>query len=218
MTRGWLYRREVVGIALSLAAVVLLTWQVTTGGPVVRLDHRVYAALGADSTPLVNGLTDLGSVPVCAVLLTVAAVDIAMSLRRWWPVLLAAGNSLAMTVVVLGLKAAVGRTGPGLSALNGYPGYFPSGHTATAAVCLGTASYIVVTARRQRRRQRAEPGVRGDASGLATLAGLALAVLVGSMTVVSGNHWVSDVVAGLAVSAIVLIVGFATMRPRLERE
>lgn len=222
VTPGWLLPRELIVVLLCVDTVALLTGEVATRGGVVRLDTAVYDTLGARSSTVADVVTELGSVQVAGTLLAFACLVAATTARRWWPLLLAAGNSLAASVIVLALKSAVGRTGPGLATNeDGYPGYLPSGHTAAAAVCLGTAVYLTWTAWRERprpvpHRAAAEVGERprptADVSGRCTLIGLVVGAVVGSATVVTGNHWVSDVLAGLAVSAFVLVLGFATAR------
>ncbi|MGI8702263.1 MAG: phosphatase PAP2 family protein [Nocardioidaceae bacterium] len=207
MRGGWLRSWEPAGVAVSLAVLALLTWQVSTGGGVVRLDEHVYGRVGVVGSPLVTVLSDLGSPEVSGVVLGVFALHHSFFSGRWWPIVLATGNGAMAAVVVLVLKAVTGRRGPGELPLEGYPGYFPSGHTATAAVCFGTATYIVGTSRRLH-----------DASDAGVGAGLAVGIVVGAATVLSGNHWASDVAAGLAVAVLVLVLGFAVARRHLTRE
>ncbi len=217
MTRVRLRAREKAVVAVSLVVLGVVTWQVAAGNVLVRFDHHVYMSWGASTWWPVEAVTELGSAPLSGVVLVLAAVHGAFSAGRWWPVLLAAGTSLAMTLVVLALKTATARTGPGLTELDGYPGYFPSGHTATAAVCFGTAAYITVVLRRRRPPRSRNPVLRGDPADLGLASGLGVGTLVGAMTVVTGNHWVSDVVGALAVSAIVLTLGFAAVRAFANR-
>ena len=61
---------------------------------------------------------------------------------RWWPAPL--GRGLAMAAVpalVIPLKELIGRTGP--PGMDG-TGYYPSGHTATAAVAYGGAALLLL--------------------------------------------------------------------------
>lgn len=223
MRDGWLPDRglrdwEPVAVVTSVTVLALLTWQVSTGGGVVGVDERLYGQVGVVASPWVTVLADLGSPELSGVVVGVAAIHQAFFSGRWWPVILAAGNGLAAAAAVLALKVVTARTGPGVPVLDGYPGYFPSGHTVSAAVCFGTAGYIVVTSTRLRgpRRRAASPPL--DASEVGVVAGLAVGLAVGTATVLLGTHWASDVAAGLALAVVVLVVGFATVRRHLAGE
>lgn len=200
MRRGWFRAWEPATLFVSVAVLFLLTWQVSTEGAVTRLDDRVYGSVGVVGSPLVTVLSALGSPELAGAVLGVVALHHAFFAGQWWPVALAAGNAVAAAGVVLAMKVATARPGPGVSDLDGYPGYFPSGHTVTAAVCFGTAGYILAGHRWR------------DASAVGVVGGLGSGAAVGTATVLSGTHWVSDAAAGLAVAVVVLVVGFATAR------
>lgn len=219
LSRSLLSRAEWVVGGMSALVVAVLTWQVMTGGYAVTVDRRVYADVGRHWKHWILWLGNLGSIQVSAVVLAAAAVLSAGLLRRWLPIALAVVNAGLLTVVTLAIKHLTDRIGPGLVANRpGYPGYFPSGHTATSAVCFGTALTVLLLVLLARRAAR-----RGVALRLVhwpgTAFGLLVGALVGTMTVLSANHWVSDVVAGLGVAAVVQIVGAALVRrpSRAER-
>ncbi len=222
MRGGWLRGWEPAAVVTSVAVLAVLTWQVTTGGGVVAVDERLYGRVGVVASPLVTLLSGLGSPEVSGVVVGVAALHQAFFSGRWWPLALAAGNGLGAAGAVLALKAATARTGPGVPVLDGYPGYFPSGHTVSAAVCFGSAGYIVMTARRPRGRRRRAASLPPDACevgvGTGLAVGLAVGLVVGTATVLAGTHWASDVAAGLALAVVVLVVGFATVRRHLGGE
>ena len=208
MRAGGLCHWEPAAVMVSLVVLAIATWQVHTGGGVVRLDEWVDVRIGTSSAWWLTALSDVGSPEVSGVALAVTSLHQAFFRGRWWPLALAVGNGAAAAIVVLALKALTGRRGPDGLPLDGYPGYFPSGHTVTAAVCLGTATYILAIARRRTSLQ---------ASDLALAVGLGSGLVVGTSAVLTGNHWVSDVVAGLALSVVLLLVGFAVLRLRLAR-
>ncbi len=212
--RGW----ERVAVVTSVTVLSLLTWQVSIGGGVVGVDHWLYGRVGAVASTLVTVLADLGSPELSGVVVGVAALHQAFFSGRWWPLVLAAGNGLVAAAAVLAIKAATARPGPGVPVLDGYPGYFPSGHTVSAAVCFGTAGYIVATSRRLRGSPRSAASPPLDASEVGVVAGLAAGFAVGTATVLLGTHWASDVAAGLALAVVVLVVGFATVRRHLAGE
>lgn len=206
MTGGWLRRWEPAAVAVSLLVVAVLIWQVHTGGGVVRLDDRVFARVGVVASPWATAISALGSPELSAVVLGVAALHHAFFAGRWWPIALAAANGATAGLVVLVIKALTARRGPGQLPLDGYPGYFPSGHTVTAAVCFGTATYIV-------RRGRVTVTRAEDT---AVVVGLSVGVAVGTATVLTGNHWLSDVIGGLALAVVLQVLGFAVLRRRLD--
>ena len=70
-------------------------------------------------------------------------------------------------------------------------GYYPSGHTTTAAVCLGTLA--LVAARRHRAR-------RIPLLGAAVL----WTTLVGAAMVIHRYHWPTDVLAGFLLGTLLL--------------
>jgi undecaprenyl-diphosphatase len=95
-----------------------------------------------------------------------------------------AGNSAIVNLI----KVVVGRARPDVSVLVGFSGQsFPSGHSAAAAACWGAVALLV--ARRWPR------SARSAAYGAAA----AIAVGVACSRVFLGVHWLSDVIAGLAV-------------------
>jgi membrane-associated phospholipid phosphatase len=82
--------------------------------------------------------------------------------------------------------------------VDGYPGFYPSGHTAVAAVAIGVIVFLLSTRRR--------PVAVARRNGLA--AGAVAGIVVGASTVCGGFHWVSDALASLVIAAAFLVVGF----------
>jgi len=98
---------------------------------------------------------------------------------------------------VIPAKIIIGRPGPGLPAvLPGQLGVFPSGHTSTACICFSLAVLMLVAGQPARTRYLA-------------LAALALLWLgVGAALVWCDYHWFTDVVAGWALSALLIQLTF----------
>ncbi|WUO34814.1 phosphatase PAP2 family protein [Streptomyces sp. NBC_00286] len=187
----------------SLAALALLfaflTWQVAVDSPLRRADERLGRAIA--NGPLPNGfaelLADLGNFTVAVPVLVVTLAYVAWRARhagtpRWWlPALAALVTMAAVPALVVPLKEAVGRTGPpGMAG----DGYYPSGHTATAAVAYGAAVLLLLPWLRG-------PYVRRELA----LGCLVLVGAVGFGLVRRGYHWPLDVVASLVLSAMLLI-------------
>lgn len=146
-------------------------------------DHSV--ATGA------RRLTRVVSPPVDAAVLAFGAAAIARRTRSRRPALVAAAFGALVAVVVLGVKAAVGRPAPRLGLQPAHGGSFPSGHTAAVLVCAGIL-VLLTTAHRPRLRRRL----------LAAVA--ALTVLVAAALVYDGYHWLSDTVASAALGIAIL--------------
>lgn len=165
----------------------LVTWQVLVSGPLLTPDHALSRAL-VRTVPdsVTERLSDLGNVPVAVPVLVLA---MAYAVRRGRH--LAAGAAgLAMALVpalVIPFKQWTARPGP----LEPWAtGYFPSGHTATAAVAYVGAALLVRPYTR-----RAWPTAAALVLTGATAAGLVL----------RGWHWPLDVLAGLLLCGPLLL-------------
>jgi undecaprenyl-diphosphatase len=136
---------------------------------------------------LVVAVTDIGGKVLLAGLLAVTAVTIAMRLRSWRPVVLAAISGGGSAVIVAAIKAMIGRDRPDpvqrAIVESGFS--FPSGHATSALVVLATVAWLVslVTVSRT---------VRATAWVAAGI----LAVAIGLSRVYLGVHYPSDVLAG----------------------
>jgi undecaprenyl-diphosphatase len=197
--RPW-ERLLVVGSALGL---LLLGLDVAAGGLATYVDDAVLGRsehTGDQDGGPVSSVGELGL--ATGILLVVVLVTLHATLALW-PLVVAVVNVGGGLLLVVLIKAATARPGPGESALpEGYPGFFPSGHTATAGLCLGTAWFVLAAWRGYGARH-----VRPAVSGL--FVGLVAATVVGVGSVLSSHHWASDAVGGLLVTALVLPVGFA---------
>jgi membrane-associated phospholipid phosphatase len=202
-------------VAVAILVLAFATADVLTGGPLTALDRAVRAAIEPrpPTTPWWLAVPEaLGDLGVGAPVLAIAALICAQALWRLWPVVMSIGIFVAAEGAVLILKTLVARPGPGEWAdRTGYPGYFPSGHTTTAAVVTGTVVYLVLAWRRH-----GDPVPRAEHVSL--VAGLAAGTLAAVGAVMGDFHWTSDGIAGLALSAAVLEVGFASTRGYLQRK
>ncbi len=185
-------------LLLVLPAVVfaLVTWQVVADGPLLRLDADVSRAL-VHPDRFSQLLSDLGNVQVALPVLAVALGYVAWRGRaagagRWWLPPLAAAVLMALVpAVVVPLKEWTAR--PGTPVVPPGTGYFPSGHTATAAVAYGSATLLLL------------PWLRSPAARRVLVAGCAALVLGVSYGLVRhGWHWPLDVVASWCLSTVLL--------------
>ena len=203
MTR-WLLARVDPAVATGLALTVALAL-VVFGGVVVgvlaylartspgiaRID-RGLAVWGAShatriSTAVLRGFTWTGS--------TVAVVSLTAVVGAWeWHRRPGWSGPLFLGLVVIGqsllanlIKLAVDRARPTIDPLATFSGSsFPSGHATAAAACYAGIALLVGRSRSRRTR-----------SVLAGAA-VAIAVAVGASRILLGVHWLSDVLAGLA--------------------
>lgn len=186
---------------LALAVIFgLLTWQVVSHGPLLGVDRGVHRGIDRAvrnvNSPGFNSFTqwwtDLGMPSVAVPLLALAAIASARRLRSWRPVSAAAFAGLFLFGTVIPGKIIIGRAGPlGQQVVSGGFGWFPSGHTATSAICLGTGAMLLALAYPRWKRTLY--------SGTAFLcAGVAAGLLW------NDYHWLLDVLASGCLTGIAL--------------
>ncbi|MDO0925477.1 phosphatase PAP2 family protein [Streptomyces sp. TG1A-8] len=187
-------RLPLFGVPAVLFA--LITWQVLVHGPLLRLDARLSRALvRPDGFSAL--LSDLGDVRVALPVTAAAAWYAARRGRadgadRWWLPPAAAAVLMALVpAVVVPLKEWTAR--PGTPVVPPAVGYFPSGHTATAAVAYGSAALLLLPWLRS-------PAARGSLAG--GCAALVLGVSYGLVR--HGYHWPLDVVASWCLGTVLL--------------
>ncbi|MEU0944647.1 phosphatase PAP2 family protein [Streptomyces canus] len=183
-----------LGIPALLFA--LITWQVVEDGPLLRVDERISRAL-VHPDRVSAGLADLGNVEVALPVLVVALFWSARQARRagtdrWWLPSTAAAVLMALVpALVVPLKELTDRPG---TAVSPGTGYYPSGHTATAAVAYGAATLLVL------------PWLRSTRTRRALVVGYGLLVLGVSFGLVRrGWHWPLDVVGSWCLCTVLLL-------------
>jgi membrane-associated phospholipid phosphatase len=136
---------------------------------------------------VVTAVTDIGGKVLLAALLAATAVAVAMRLRSWRPIVLAAVSGGGSVVIVAVIKAMIARDRPDpvqrAIVESGFS--FPSGHATSALVVLATVAWLVSLVAASR-TLRATAWV---AAGM-------LAVAIGLSRVYLGVHYPSDVLAG----------------------
>ncbi len=184
--------------ALGLLAVLfaLITWQVAVEGPLLRLDERVGGELfGRGPAALTQVFSDLGGMPVALPVLT-CVIAYALWRRALRLAVYAALTMAAVPALVIPLKVATARQGPLTEAVN----YYPSGHTATAAVAYG-ASALVLLALPRPSWLREAPWPR---TWMTPVAAILLTTATGVGLVLHGYHWPLDVLASWCLGPVVL--------------
>jgi membrane-associated phospholipid phosphatase len=185
-----------------LVVLAVITEQVVAAGPLLAVDRwvrsHVLHLVAENPYPLLDTLakrwTDFGASAISIPLLTLATVIAAIRSRSWKPVLSALLAGLALFATVIPGKILIGRPGPeGQAVPWGAWGWFPSGHTSTASVCLGTAAWLLsLSLASVRLRQSLYAGTAALCTG------------VGICLIWWDFHWFLDVVAGWCLSGIIL--------------
>ena len=188
------------GLALTLALVFaigggvllgVLAYLVRTNSRLTGIDKSVAkwgnVHASATSTHVLNAVTQLGSIYIVIVLCVVLAVAETIRERSIWvtPFIVAVmGGEEILTLTVKQLADRLRPTFNPAAATLGPS--FPSGHSATAAAFYATAALLLG-------RWRGRPS-RAVLTGLAA----GIAVGVAASRVLLDVHWLTDVIAGLA--------------------
>ncbi|MDH4144359.1 MAG: phosphatase PAP2 family protein [Acidimicrobiia bacterium] len=177
------------------------------GSTITRFDQRASEWVAARRTPRLDAVSRLGSalsdssVKVVATVLVCAVFLWAW--RRWHEAALVGASLILEAAAFLTITLVVRRARPEVTPLDDSPvdSSFPSGHTAAATVYAAVA--VVVFRHTDRTWARVLSVV---------LAG-ALPIVVGASRWYRGMHFVSDIVAGVALGAATLVVT-ARLLPR----
>ena len=207
---AWLHRivvradHAVIGGA-AVAVALLWTWSIglivgsifdsiDSGGGFARWDKAV-AQWGATHVGSSSGLIDLlvacTQLGATAVVLTVLTVlGVIESIRRHRPAIAGYLATVGLGVVALNntIKWLVDRDRPPVPHLTGSAGSsFPSGHSATSAACWAAVALMLSQHVPVRHRR------------LLGVAAVAVTVAVAASRALLGVHWLTDVIAGVAI-------------------
>lgn len=186
--------------ALALAA---LTAAVLYHGPVGRVDWRLHQQIDSHlhdglARTVAGALSLTGQRGVVVLPLLVLAGLAARRQRSVRPVLVALGAVVGLAILVLVFKAAVGRVAPG----TGHDGVhadgssYPSGHAINAVVSWGLVLEFAASLSERAGRALSRRRRRLITAALAAVAGLSMIAL--------DYHWLSDVIAGWLLGALLL--------------
>jgi undecaprenyl-diphosphatase len=191
---------SLTGLALTVALGILLVGTIAIGTLLIMVQHNAglarydlsAARWGGDnattgSTQFLRDVSLFGGTPMMIGVVLIAAWRQYMRTRT-------AAVVGFLTVVVLGqvlitnlTKALVGRHRPNIHQLTGFSGSsFPSGHAATAAATFAAIALLVGRGRSRRIKALLAAGAAF------------IAVSVAASRVLLGVHWLTDVIAGLA--------------------
>jgi membrane-associated phospholipid phosphatase len=197
-------------LVLAGAVVGALAHFVRGETALVRLDESV-AEWGqthatALSTDALEAITELGAPTTVAVMAAVLALIETVRTRNLWvaPFLLVvvAGNGIITTTI----KTLADRVRPELNPIAETLGpSFPSGHSSWSAAFFAAAVLLLGRGR--------SPRARSAIAGVAA----ALVVMVAGSRVLLGVHWLSDVIAGVAIGLAWFCVCAVAFGGRLVR-
>ena len=199
-----------VALVVAGAAVGTLAYLVRGKTALVQLDESVaewgHTHASAFSTDLLEAITELGeptSVVVMAVVL--AVIETVRTRNRWvapFLLVVVAGNGIVTTTI----KNLADRVRPELNPIAETLGpSFPSGHSSWSAAFFAAAALLLGRGR--------SPRTRAALAGVAA----ALIVVMAGTRVLLGVHWLSDVIAGVAIGLAWLCVCAVAFGGRLLR-
>jgi membrane-associated phospholipid phosphatase len=185
-------------VAAGAAVAGLVAVGLASGGWLLRLDQRVAAATGVaglrTGVPrlLLELASQCGGRAVLAVVLLAVAGRAAWRQRTARPLVRAVLALVLLTAVVGAVKLGTGRPAPGSFSSRGGSS-FPSGHVANAVVVWGVVRWTAVAS-----------GAPAAVQRLTARLAVAAPVVAGAAMLLLGFHWLSDVVAGVAVGVSLL--------------
>ncbi|MFC5907139.1 phosphatase PAP2 family protein [Streptacidiphilus monticola] len=136
--------------------------------------------------------SNLGEAGYGVPVLAAAAALVGWRLHSWKPLLAALVAGLLLFVTVIPGKILIARPGPLVEPVpDGDWGWFPSGHTATSAICFGTAALLLA---------RAWPRLRWFLYGACSV--VCLGVIIGLLW--HDYHWLLDIIASLCLTGLIL--------------
>ncbi|WP_324766534.1 phosphatase PAP2 family protein [Streptomyces kunmingensis] len=191
--------RLLAGIALLLFTG--LTWQVAADGPLLPPDERLGNAIRTSAIPAgpAEFFADLGNMSVALPVLALTLAYVAWRTLHWLPALAAIVTMALVPALVAPLQSWLARPGPPPMAPE--TGFYPSGHTATAAVAYGLCVLLLREVLR----------TRATAYGC-----VVVNAAVGLGLVRQGYHWPVDVLGSWCLS-VVLLSGAAYAISRSRR-
>jgi len=191
---------SLTGLALTVALGIILVGTVAIGALLIMVQHNTGLAhydLGAarwggdhatpGSTRFMRDVSLFGGTPVMIGVALIAALRQYMRTRTVAVIGLLTAVVLGQVLITNLTKLFVDRARPDIHRLTGFSGSsFPSGHAATAAATFAAIALLVGRGRSRRMKAFLAAGAAF------------IAVAVATTRVLLGVHWLTDVVAGLA--------------------
>ncbi|MFJ9040076.1 phosphatase PAP2 family protein [Streptomyces sp. NPDC102406] len=173
-------------------------------GPLLSPDERLGDAIRTSAIPAgpAEFFADLGSMAVALPVLAATLAYVTWRTRHRLPALTAVVTMALVPALVVPLKAWLARPGP--PPMAPATGFYPSGHTATAAVAYGLCALLLYQVHRGRAAAHGRVGV------------VVVNAAVGLGLVRQGYHWPLDVLGSWCLS-VLLLCGAAYVLSRSRR-
>lgn len=202
-----------IAVLLSAAVVIWLSADVLNGGWWVRADEwtsDLVRRIGIRQTfwPKVGvyAFTQLGARGAVLALFVPFVLVLASWRRSWQPLLRFGAALVLLTVTVYAFKYGVGRAAPPLHRIHAEGQSFPSGHAPNAVLMWGLGAWLAAEYDMPERLRRCLDVLRYAAPVLTCFAMLLL-----------DYHWLTDLLAGLAIGVLLLRVLHVVFDGRLGR-
>jgi membrane-associated phospholipid phosphatase len=202
-----------VAVLLSAVVVAWLSADVLTGGWWVGVDEATSdlvrrTGIRQSFWPKVGvyTFTQLGARGTILALFVPFVVVVAWRRRTWQPLLRFVSALALLTMTVYAFKYGVGRAAPPLHRVHAEGQSYPSGHAPNSVLMWGLAAWLAAEYDLPARLRRCLDAARYTAPGLTCLAMLLL-----------DYHWLTDLVAGLAIGVLLLRVLHLVFDGRLGR-
>jgi membrane-associated phospholipid phosphatase len=195
-TSGYLGLRFTAGVGILLVATWLfscIAYAVMTGDSITLVDEHVAQWLHGQATPVLTQVMRTVSKlhnTMAMIIMTLVFAAVLIAKRHWWwlvSLILAVPGGMLLNV---SLKHAFQRARPSfdlpLVSLHTYS--FPSGHTVTSTLFYGILAAFIISATTSR-----------TARVWAVLAAFSMVILVAFSRLYLGAHYLSDVLAAMAV-------------------
>ena len=189
-------RRRVAAITVVILGLVFLGGLMfdafDRGTAFGRFDEAVAkfgaASATSTSTAILDFFTSLGGTRFVTAVSVIVGVAALLKTKSWWPAAYITAVSAGQALVNNGIKMVVQRERPAISQLADWSGAsFPSGHSAAAAATFAGLAFVLVQERSRRTRIAVVSGA------------VILAMAVAATRALLGVHWLTDVIAGVAV-------------------
>lgn len=189
-------RRRVEAIAVVILGLVfvggLMFDAFDRGTAFGRFDEAIAkfgaASATSTSTAILDFITSLGGTRIITALTVIVGVGALIRTKSWWPVAYVSAVSIGQALVNNGIKMLVQRERPAISQLADWSGAsFPSGHSAAAAATYAGLAFVLVQGQSRRAR-------------IAIVSGAVVtAMAIAATRALLGVHWLTDVIAGVAI-------------------
>lgn len=187
-------------VVLTLLCLTFVSAQVLMeDGPLIFVDFAVQRLRleqrWPELYPLAKAFELLGQRGLVYVIAAIIAGWLAWRARTWRPMIVLAGSLLTLNLVVGATKVLTGRRKPFTGDIGVFEGgiIFPSGHAANVVLTWGVVCYLLLRYSQWRFPRRS------------MTAGVVLAsVAMAAASLYLGTHWVTDLLAGGLVGALIL--------------